>query len=167
MQDTITATAAVWLLTYRLKVPAVGESLSKQLLKGGGLLNGKQQKLYLKVICTLSHQVGETAPMLQERKKIKVSCKTICKETDGYNIGMAHPCHGRLATQGTEHRKSIVPCVIAELYTDSLRDAPVRRKDAETLFLIVDQGTSQPGISSVHFVQPGNVQTLMEHYLIV
>ena len=68
---------------------------------------------------------------------------------------------------GTEHRQSSVPCVIAELYTDSLRDAPVGRKDTETLFLIVDQGTSQPGISSVHFVQPGHVQTLMEHYLIV
>ena len=64
MQDMITEIVAVWLLTYRLEVSAVGESLSEHLLKGGGLLNGKQQELYLKVICTLSHQVGETGPAL-------------------------------------------------------------------------------------------------------
>lgn len=77
----ITKTVAVWLLTYRLEVSAVGESLSEHLLKGGGLLNGKQQELYLKVICTLSHQVGQTAPVLQERKKINVFCKSVYKET--------------------------------------------------------------------------------------
>lgn len=79
VQDMITETVAVWLLTYRLEVSAVGESLSKHLLKGGGLLNGKQQELYLKVICTLSHQVGQTAPVLWERKKIKVFCKAVKK----------------------------------------------------------------------------------------
>ena len=81
VQDMITETVAVWLLTYRLEVSAVGESLSEHLLKGGGLLNGKQQELYLKVICTLSHQVGQTAPVLRERKKINVFCKSVYKET--------------------------------------------------------------------------------------
>ena len=38
----ITETTVVRVLTYRLEVFAVGESLSQHLLKGGGLLNGKQ-----------------------------------------------------------------------------------------------------------------------------
>ena len=65
---------------------------------------------------------------------------------------MTHPHPYHATTQGTEHTQLFLPRVIAELHTHSLRDAPVGRKDAETFFLIVDQGTSQPGIPSVYFV---------------
>lgn len=59
------------------------------------------------------------------------------------------------------------PGVIAELHTDPLRDAPLRGKDANTLLLVVDKSAPQPGVASVHLVQPGNIQTLVEHHLVV
>ena len=59
------------------------------------------------------------------------------------------------------------PCVIAELDADVLCDAPLWGEDGHTLLLIRDESSPQPRVAPVHLVQPGHLQALVEHHLVV
>ena len=59
------------------------------------------------------------------------------------------------------------PCVIAELDADVLCDAPLWWEDGHTLLLVRDEGSPQPRVAPVHLVQPGHLQALVEHHLVV
>lgn len=50
-----------------------------------------------------------------------------------------------------------LPSDVTELHSDTLRHAPLLRKHAAVLLLIVHQLSFDPGIAAVDFIQPGNL----------
>ena len=59
------------------------------------------------------------------------------------------------------------PGGVAELDANSLLHAPLRGEDEEALLLVVHERATQPRVASVHLVQPGRVQALVKHHVIV